>query len=319
MDELIEISSMTRITADALSNIRQYMKDSEGSYADNTMRAVRADTGVFFRWCADHGVQGLPANPRHVAYFVDDSHSKRPSTIHRCLSSIAKVHRAAGLIDPTKEECVKLAVKRMEREVGTARKQAKPIRRAMLDQMIAACDKTTPIGIRDAAILAVAYDTMCRESEIVAMRVRDFSFASDGKAVVFIPRSKGDQRGEGRHKYLHNDTVDFLREYLRLLPRDHQGQAFRAMDHYQLAGPLQAPEIARIFRKVATRAGFDPEGISGHSIRVGVTQDCNAAGIATGKTANAGGWSSEKYVHMYSRELDTRDSATAELAKVQGR
>jgi site-specific recombinase XerC len=50
---------------------------------------------------------------------------------------------------------------------------------------------------RERALLAVAYDTMARRSELVAMDVEDFSFMEDGSGRVMIRRSKTDHVCEG--------------------------------------------------------------------------------------------------------------------------
>jgi integrase len=48
---------------------------------------------------------------------------------------------------------------------------------------------------RERALLAVAYDTMARRSELVALDVEDLSFMEDGSGRVIIRRSKTDQGG----------------------------------------------------------------------------------------------------------------------------
>ena len=46
-------------------------------------------------------------------------------------------------------------------------------------------------------MLAVAYDTLMRRSELVALEVADVELADDGSGTVLVRRSKGDQAGEG--------------------------------------------------------------------------------------------------------------------------
>ena len=54
-----------------------------------------------------------PAEPALVVAFVDaQAEIKSPATVRRYLATIAHMHRAAELTDPTKAEAVRLAVKR---------------------------------------------------------------------------------------------------------------------------------------------------------------------------------------------------------------
>ena len=84
-----------------------------------TERALRADTAVFTDWCSASGLAPLPALPATVAAFVDGmDETKAPATIRRYVSSIATMHRAAGLPNPCANEVVRLALKRLHRTRG---------------------------------------------------------------------------------------------------------------------------------------------------------------------------------------------------------
>ena len=51
------------------------------------------------------------------------------------------------------------------------------------------------IEMRDAALIALAYDSMARRSELAAMDVRHIEAAEDGTATALIASSKTDQDG----------------------------------------------------------------------------------------------------------------------------
>jgi hypothetical protein len=53
----------------------------------------------------------------------------------------------------------------------------------------------------------MAYDTMARRSELVALDVADVTLAPDGSGFVLIRRSKTDKKGEGANAYLSRETV----------------------------------------------------------------------------------------------------------------
>src|SRR5579862_7790959 len=67
---------------------------------------------------------------------------------------------------------------------------------------------------RERALICVAYDTMARRSELVALDVEDFGCLSDGTGRALIRRSKTDQAGEGNAAYLSRTTVRYVKLWL---------------------------------------------------------------------------------------------------------
>jgi hypothetical protein len=102
------------------ARLEDHARHARGAYSPETERAVRNDTAMFSAWCTDNGRQMLPASPETLVAFVDDvSGTRAPATIRRYLSSIAHLHRGAGVDTPTTAEIVKLAIKRVTK--GRAR------------------------------------------------------------------------------------------------------------------------------------------------------------------------------------------------------
>jgi integrase len=69
--------------------------------------------------------------------------------------------------------------------------------------------------IRDRALVAVAYDTMCRREELVSLRVEDIAEAGDGAGSILIRRSKTDTTGEGATAYLSPLAMRLLNQWLK--------------------------------------------------------------------------------------------------------
>ena len=61
------------------------------------------------------------------------------------------------------------------------------------------------------------------------------------------------------------------------------------------------------------------EGLSGHSARVGATQDMIACGIELPAILQAGRWKSTAMVYRYGERLLARRSGAAKLAELQHR
>src|ERR1035438_4869804 len=83
-------AELARLTGQAEEYIR-------AAKAQATLGAYRADWRHFENWCREKGFSALPATPDTVALYLGEiAATHRPSTLARRLTSINKVHRAAG-------------------------------------------------------------------------------------------------------------------------------------------------------------------------------------------------------------------------------
>jgi len=195
----------------------------QAASSPHTLRALQSDLEAFGSWCRAKRRNALPAAPETVADYLDDRARKgsKPASLGRYKASIAKIHQLLDLKDPTQAQLVKLRLRGIRREKGVAQAQARPLRfkgpvkdverdrprglniRALLE----ACgDDLT--GLRDRALLSTAYDTGLRASELIAVAVEHIADALDPEArLLSIPRSKGDQEGEGATAFLSPRSV----------------------------------------------------------------------------------------------------------------
>jgi integrase len=60
----------------------------------------------------------------------------------------------------------------------------------------------------------VAYDTMARRSELVALDFEDVDLLPNGSGTILIRRSKTDADGEGAQAYRSHETVKWLQLWL---------------------------------------------------------------------------------------------------------
>ena len=306
----------------ALANLARHAEQARGAYAPNTERALRADVASFTGWCAQGGLTPLPASPDTLARYVDALAGRRaPATIRRAVSSVATFHRAAGLSNPAASQAVTLALKRLHRAQGRTQAQASPLTRALVDRMLDAAG-TGPRAVRNRALLAVAYDTLARRSELVAMERADLTAEPDGHGTITIRRGKTDQEGRGMIRYLAADTMRILQAWLDVsLKQD--GPLFRAVGKAgAIGGPLDPGDVARLFKQMAKAAGIDLHvvaEISGHSSRVGAAQDMVRHGVELPAVMQAGGWKTAEMVSRYTAKLDARRSGAAKLATLQNR
>jgi integrase len=282
-----------------------------GAYADGPLEGCLYEGRRFAAWCAARGERAFPAAPESVAAIVEHYFQTcTVKTVETRLWHLRRIHRALGTPDPTRSEVVRLAFRRGARAFGTRRypsksRQATPVNAAMRDRLLACCPETL-IGLRDKAILWLGYDTLCRQGELIALRVEDIECLADGTSRILLPASKCDPFGRGEHVYL---TAEGLRHVLAWLQAASivQGPILRSV-HPRARRNRKGMVVDLVklrLRKLAARAGLSAEqvrGLSGHSLRVGAAHDLAAAGRTLPEIMRAGRWRSLQSVALYVRD-----------------
>jgi hypothetical protein len=135
-----------------------------------------------------------------------------------------------------------------------------------------------------------------------------------------IARSKTDQEGAGAVRWLSPRTTAALRAWLDCAGIV-TGPVFRAIRKNGVvakSSPLEAGEIARLLKDMATKAGIDPAMISGHSARVGMSQDLVAAGADLAAVMQAGRWKTPTMPARYGEHLLAAKAAVAQYYQRRG-
>jgi integrase len=306
-----------------LAALLEWQAMAEGAYSANTLRAQKADGAIFQAFCESRGEPYLPADPKTIREFIEDrvKAGKKPATIKRYVATIARVHIAAGLLNPCSSEAVRLGLKKMGRETSARQDQAHPLGWKEIKEFIDGAGESLRAD-RERAMLCVAYETLARRGELVALEVKDIDFHPDGTGQALIRRGKTDAEGQGRAAYLSRETVRWLKVWLDNA-KISEGQLFRRLvGRNQLGGGLNPGSIAPIFKRVAQSIGMPARfvaGISGHSTRVGATQDLTALDIDLAAITQAGGWKSTRMPLQYAQNINAARSAMARAARITGR
>ena len=300
----------------------RYHKAAQGAFSGNTERAIRADVEIFTTWCEDQGFMALPARATTVVAFIDAmAKVKASATVRRYVSSIATMHKAVQLQNPLESTRVKLALQRMHRKKGRRQEQVTGLTWSLRERLLKACAGRL-IDARNRALLAVAYDTLLRRSELVSLQVTDLLEEMDGSGTLLIRRGKTDPGGDGALLYLAPDSIKLVREWLERSGLT-GGRLFRSLrKDGQLGEKLDASQVPRIYKAMAKAAGLGRdvvEGLSGHSTRVGAVQDMIASGIELPAILQAGRWKNTAMVHRYGERLLAKKSGSARLAELQHR
>ena len=297
------------------------LSDLVGAYSENTIRAYSADFITFQVWCAKAVQTALPASPETIALYVEGlaRGGSAPATIQRAVVGIGRIHRLTGHENPTSSDAVALALKRMLRARGRRQKQAAGLTALLRDRLLAACSDDLR-GLRDRALLSIGYDTLCRRSELVALRAEDIESLPGGDGSILIRRSKTDQAGEGRLGYLSEESMLLTRRWMAAA-KIRSGPLFRAVHSLAVdEHSLHPYAVNRILKALASRAGVDAattRRLSGHSMRVGAALDMVENGIDLVPIMHAGGWKSPGMVLRYTQQIDLAKSGMAKLHKLQ--
>jgi site-specific recombinase XerD len=280
----------------------------QASKAESTLRGYRADWREFCSWCEGQNLRPLPASPESVAAYIADCASRlKVGSIQRRLNAIAEAHKAVGLESPTHHAMVMNTMKGIRRTKGTAPAQKAPALTEEIRAMLDATDAGT-IGARDRALILLGFAGAFRRSELVALDIEDCIFGKDGLTIL-LRRSKTDQDSVGRKigiPYGANPEtcpVRVVRSWMEQAEIT-TGPLFRSISRHGRVQPgrLSGIDVARIVKKLATRAGLDAAKYAGHSLRAGHATSAAIAGASERSIMNQTGHRSVQMVRRYIRD-----------------
>ena len=291
----------------AVKLLQETVVKIEGAYAPATIRAYRADFNDFILFCHGRKAKALPAEPHLIVQYISKltGSGRSSASIRRALCGLSAIHKLNRFEDPTKDPDVALEMRRMHRKLGRSSSQAGSINADTLDKLLLATDDSIR-GIRDRALLLVAYDTLCRRSELVSLQVKDVKVnIKNGieMSSILLRKSKTDQDATGKWLHLSQKAHLALAEWIKKLPEE-QEYLMVGIDRGERIsrGGLNSGQVNRIYKRVARDAGLDElviEGISGHSMRVGAAQDLLNSGASMPIIMQRGRWSKTDTVMRY--------------------
>jgi integrase len=274
----------------------------QAGIAPATKRAYRADLDHFHAWGGT-----IPATEAQVAtYLADHAAVLKASTLSRRLAAVSIAHDARDLPNPARTPLVRATMRGIRREHGAAQRQARPLLREDLFDVLAAMGDSLK-DLRDKAVLLIGFAGGLRRSELVAVTCNDLERVREG-IILTIRRSKTDQDGVGRKvgipfgRTIHC-PVSALEIWLNAA-RLEDGPVFRPVDRHGRAsvGPLSGEAVSLILRDRMVAAGFDPTGYSGHSLRAGFATSATRAGVSTFKIRQQTGHASDAMLSRYVRD-----------------
>jgi site-specific recombinase XerD len=295
-----------------IHTLHKTVEKMDGAYADSTIRAYKDDFGAFIRYCLEHNLPSLPADPQAICSYIRQlvNDGRTSASIRRMMSGITTIHKLNRHQDPTKDPDVLLEMRRMHRKIGRYSKQAFGITSDILDKLVKVTEAGNR-GARDRALLLIAYDSLCRRSELASLLIEDIKYLdvnNTANSSILIRKSKTDQFGKGRRLVLSVRARTALIEWLARRGNPKRGQLFMGVNRAQkITNSFCAAQINRIYKRLAERAGLSKDlidQISGHSLRVGHAQDMVNSGESLPMIMSKGRWSKTDTVMRYVEHIN---------------
>lgn len=232
--------------------------------AKNTLAAYRSDLALFAAWLDGRGEELIAVSEAGINAYLAHLHGKsggiKPSSQRRLHSALRRFYgwlleQGRIRVDPL------LNVERPMR----AERFPKTLSEQQVEDLLAAPDVDTPLGLRDRALFEVLYATGLRVSELVGLKIFELSLADQ----VLRTTGKGDKQ---RLAPLGEDAADWLQRYLAearpviLMGRssDHVFVTRRGSD----GGKGMTRQMAwRLIKKYGVAAGIPSGRISPHVLR----------------------------------------------------
>ena len=267
----------------------------EAVLSDNTRRVYESQWRLFQEWCADMGLESLPAAPLSVARYLATraGAGAAVSTLRLAASAIAKAHQWAGHESPCRDQGVRESLKGWSRRLAGPQRQAG----ALTNDVLAVIRLTAPrprlrgrgmetpgqaarrAGV-DLALVAVLSDAGLRRSEAAALTWGDVQRWDDGSGRITVVRSKTDSEAQGAVVAITCSALQAV-EAIRPLGVDGGVRVFG----------LSESQISRRVKAIAKSAGLPGwELFSGHSGRVGMARRMAQNGAPTHEIERQGRW-----------------------------
>ena len=282
--------------------IEELFSRFDGAFSENTLRAYRSDFKQYEAWCAKKRQPSLPATADRIAEYVDFmSAQNKSATIRRRINSLGTIFKLSKHPDPTKEPEVVLALKRMHRKIGRQQRQATPLTKDILDQLLEQCDDGTR-GLRDQVLLRLGYETMRRRSEVCNFKFDDLTTTPRRGPAIRLLKSKTDQEGASKLIPISQGLFDLILSW-----KSHaeiEGAILRSVNRHGNVGPQLRPgSVSAILNHLLSKTSVADHGarFSGHSFRVGAAIDLVESGASLETIMLRGGWRSNDNALNYLR------------------
>lgn len=266
----------------------------------------------------------LPTLQAYVEHLI--AKQLKASTIKRFIAGLSTIFKLLGVPDGCSYPLFTFYKKTTLTALATPAAQAKPVRLELVNKIRNEARTDGDIrSFRAAVIVQLAYDTLCRASELIQIRQSDVLFSDDGTGTVFIRKSKTDQAAIGAYRFISKSTVTLVKQWIAmaneagrfeflLCPVSSHSNKIRKLKKNKEEISIG---YSRLLGDMKHILGDD---YSAHSTRVGSLLDLVSCPENKDLDVQlAGGWKSNTMVAYYSRHHSAETGAMARLSKLNGR
>lgn len=186
----------------------------------HTLRGYRRDLRCFEAWRAGRSLTKLLVEEYAAALQAQD---KSPNTINRNLAAVRWWARRLGDLafevpdlDPERRREIVTQTARVAsvKDVrGQRQLKGRHLHRGEMESLLRVCiDDPKPSGVRDAAMIALAWVTGARRSEIAGVKLADYTATNEREGELII-QGKGDKE---RSAYIVDGAARYLEDWLKL-------------------------------------------------------------------------------------------------------
>ena len=305
---------MNELTTDLKLLHEATLNNLKSSKANNTLRAYKSDFKDFGVFCAKHGLNQLPTDPKIVSlYLTYLSKKSKISTLRRRLVSISMIHKLKGHYLDTKHPIIVENLMGIRRVKGSLQKGKKPILINDLKSIINVINnqKIDEIKkLRDKTLILVGFGGGFRRTELVSINYEDLEFVTEGVKIT-VRKSKTDQFGEGMTKgipYFSNDMycpILNLKKWLEI-SNIKFGPIFRRFKKGLLLSEkrLNDQSVVLVIKKYLDLAGIDNKNFAGHSLRSGFATVAAESGADERSIMAMTGHKTTQMVRRYIKEAN---------------
>ena len=301
------VTDLKKLHDDTLNNLKL-------SKANNTLRAYKSDFKDFAAFCAKHGFNSMPTEPKVVSlYLTHLSSNSKISTLRRRLVSLGVVHKLKGHYLDTKHPVIIENLMGIKRKKGSIQTGKKPILINHLKQIINVIDEQKIEKIkklRNRTLILIGFGGGFRRTELISIDYEDLDFVEEGVKIT-LRKSKTDQFGEGLLKglpYFTNEKycpVTSLRNWINL-SKIKTGPIFRrfARGSILTGHRLTDQSVVLIIKDCLKLAGIENQNFSGHSLRSGFATVAAESGADERSIMAMTGHKTTQMVRRYIRDAN---------------
>ena len=165
------------------------------------------------------------------------------------------------------------------------------------ETMLTVCDRDTALGLRDKLMLMILYNTGCRVSELIALKVADINLHASSKTVYLHFLGKGRKE---RNTPVWKTTATFIKQYVKMYKLQAMDNLFGNRLNENITRSGVGQRISAIAKKASQKCpSMQGKKVTPHTFRHTTAMNLLQAGIDISTIAIWLGHESIETTHKY--------------------